>query len=226
MKKAPIPENETERLVAVKAMDILDTPPEEQFDQITRLAQHYFNVPICLITIVDANREWFKSCQGVDSTEGSRDISFCGHAVNANDLFVIEDTLKDKRFADNPVVLNAPHIRFYAGQSLRGLNGHKVGVFCIKDTSPRRFSEYDKLDFKALASWAQLILNIRNITIAFEQRDQAVEEMEIKKTENKFLHKLIVSRELRMIELKNQIEVLRQEIGLLTNKPVTPSSLF
>src|SRR3989338_9651519 len=101
MKKAPIPKNELERIASLYAMDILDTAPEERFDRLTKTATQIFHVPISTLTLIDANREWFKSCQGLNQTEGDRAISFCGHALVADDVFVIPDTRKDARFADN-----------------------------------------------------------------------------------------------------------------------------
>lgn len=140
MQPAPIPDNETERLRAVQALGLLDTPPEERFDALTREALAAFHVPISTITLVDKDREWFKSCQGLDAKEGPRAISFCGHAMLASDVFIVEDTLKDERFKDNPMVVGKPFIRFYAAVSLLDKDGYHVGVFCIKDTKPRTFT--------------------------------------------------------------------------------------
>lgn len=141
MLKAPINENEKERLVAVRNLVILDTPPEERFDSLTREAIQKLNVPISTITIIDEKREWFKSCQGIDQKESPREISFCGHAMFSSVLFIIEDTLKDPRFSDNPMVVNPPHIRFYAGIRLLDYKtGLPIGVFCVKDIKPRKFN--------------------------------------------------------------------------------------
>lgn len=148
MKKAPIPQNEPERLKAVQKLRVLDTTPEERFDAITREAVKELKVPIAIVTIVDSGREWYKSCQGLDVKEGGRDVSFCGHAMLADTIFIVEDTLKDERFKDNPQVTQTLGIRFYAGVSLHDLaTGLPVGVFCIKDTKPRVLgvSEIDTL---------------------------------------------------------------------------------
>ena len=135
---APIPEDEKNRMEAVLGLALLDTKPEERFDKITRAATNAFNVPISTITIVDANREWHKSCVGLDEKEGERAISFCGHALLAGDIFIVEDTLHDERFKDNPMVVGYPFIRFYAGIALYDQkSGQPVGVFCIKDTKPK-----------------------------------------------------------------------------------------
>lgn len=138
MQIAPIPDNEEERLDALHKMAILDTDPEERFDVLTKEAILKLKVPISAISIIDSDREWFKSCQGLDQKEGGRDVSFCGHALLAKNIFIVEDTLKDPRFADNPMVLGFPFIRFYAGVALfDDKTGFSIGVFCVKDTKPR-----------------------------------------------------------------------------------------
>lgn len=166
MKQAPIPKNEEERLLSLHKLGLLDTKPEERFDRITRTAIKIFNVPISTLTLVDAKREWFKSCVGLPAREGNRAISFCGHALLANNVFVIPDTKKDKRFFDNPMVVGKPFIRFYAGVPLMNADGQRIGVFCIKDKKPRKFSKEDKEILKNLASWAELEINSRNLSLA------------------------------------------------------------
>ncbi|GGM79127.1 sensor domain-containing diguanylate cyclase [Shewanella xiamenensis] len=138
----PIPENELARLATLRALNILNTDAEERFDRITRLAKRIFSVPICLVSLVDEDRQWFKSCQGLDVTETSRNISFCGHAINHPGVFFIEDASKDSRFADNPLVVDAPHIRFYAGYSLT-INHYRVGTLCLIGSCARIFSDED-----------------------------------------------------------------------------------
>ena len=123
-------------------MGILDTVAEERYDKLTAEAAKKLCVPMSAISIIDENREWYKSCYGMDSKEGARDISFCGHTiVGGEDILVVEDTLKDERFSDNPYVQNDPFIRFYAGVKIFD---HKtrmpIGVFCIKDKQPRKLS--------------------------------------------------------------------------------------
>jgi len=141
MQIAPIPKDENIRIEAVHRMAILDTKPEERFDRLTKEAVDRLKVPISTITIIDSKREWFKSCQGLDEKEGERAVSFCGHALLAQNIFIVEDTLKDDRFKDNPMVIGHPFIRFYAGIAiLDHKTGQPVGVFCVKDTKPRTFS--------------------------------------------------------------------------------------
>ncbi len=137
MQKPAIPHDEPRRLAALYALNVLDTPREERFDRISRLAMRLFDVPIAYVAMVDANRQWFKSCYGLTTTETSREISFCGHAILGEDTLVIPDALLDLRFADNPLVTGEPFTRFYAGHPLSGPDGSKVGTFCVVDRRPR-----------------------------------------------------------------------------------------
>jgi len=163
MKYSPIPKNEDERLKAVYNLSILDTGKEERFDHITKEAIEKLNVPISTITILDKDREWFKSCQGLDNKEGDRAISFCGHALLASDIFIVEDTLKDSRFKDNPMVIGKPYVRFYAGISLSdNISNLRVGVFCIKDIKPRKLGVEEINILIDLANRAERELNIKN----------------------------------------------------------------
>lgn len=160
MKKAPIPENEKERLEAVHKMAILDTDSEERFDNLTKEAVKKLKVPISTLSILDSKREWFKSCQGLNEKEGERAISFCGHALLSRNIFFVEDTLKDPRFADNPMVVGSPFIRFYGGIALVDYkSGHYIGVFCIKDTKPRTLSAKEVDIFMDLAECAEKEVN-------------------------------------------------------------------
>jgi len=160
MQPPPIPENEKERLLAVLELGILDTASEERFDKITREAVKYFNVPMSMISIIDKEREWYKSCVGVRSRESPRAVSFCGHALLAKDVFIVEDTHKDPRFKDNPSVTGPPFVRFYAGIALRNLkNNHLIGVFCIKSREPRTLSSEETEKLFSLALEAEKELN-------------------------------------------------------------------
>lgn len=155
MKKPDIPQDEAVRLKTLRSLNILDTSSEERFDRLTRMAKRMFNVPIALVSMVDENRQWFKSCIGLSVSETSRDISFCGHAILGDDIFVIPDATKDERFVDNPLVLNEPYIRFYAGCPLRFTDGSKLGTLCIIDQKPRTLSDEDLEAIKDLASTAE-----------------------------------------------------------------------
>jgi diguanylate cyclase (GGDEF)-like protein len=137
------PPDEQTRLGTLRALNILDTPPEERFDRLTRMARRVFGVSVALITLVDANRQWFKSNQGASVSETPRDISFCGHAILADTALVVPDARLDPRFFDNPLVSGDPQIRFYAGYPLRAYNGSKLGTLCIIDPQPRAFTSED-----------------------------------------------------------------------------------
>ncbi len=155
MKKPDIPPDEEARLKALKSLNILDTLPEERFDRLTRMAQRMFGVPVALVSLVDENRQWFKSCVGLSASETPRDISFCGHAILGDGIFVIPDAAKDERFADNPLVVNEPNIRFYAGCPIRFLDGSKLGTLCIIDQKPRVLDDEDCVTLKDLASMVE-----------------------------------------------------------------------
>lgn len=154
--KAPlIPIDEEERLSQLRSLAILDTPPEERFDRVTRMARRLFSVPIALVSLVDENRQWFKSCFGLDASETDRRISFCGHAILNTGALVIEDALQDERFADNPLVTGEPNIRFYAGHPLRTMSGQAMGTLCIIDREPRTFGEEDLAMLSDLAGMVE-----------------------------------------------------------------------
>jgi diguanylate cyclase (GGDEF)-like protein len=151
-KKAP---NELARITNLKSLNILDTQPEERFDRVTRLARRLFDVPIALVSLVDENRQWFKSCLGLDVSETPRDISFCGHAILGSDPFVIPDTFDDERFVDNPLVTGGPKIRFYAGVPLSYEDGTKLGTLCIIDQVPHQLSAEELTYLIDLAKMAE-----------------------------------------------------------------------
>ena len=155
MKMPEFPHDEVARLETLRSLDVLDTPQEERFDRLTRMAKRLFNVPIALVSLVDENRQWFKSCVGLPVSETPRDISFCGHAILGQGVFIIPDATADERFHDNPLVLDDPNIRFYAGCPLRALNGGQMGTLCIIDDKPRDFGEHDLSALKDLAAMAE-----------------------------------------------------------------------
>ncbi|MDX1491071.1 MAG: sensor domain-containing diguanylate cyclase [Pseudohongiellaceae bacterium] len=151
MKQPDIPDDETLRLETLREYSILDTASEERFDRVTRMAKRLFNVPIAIVSLVDENRQWFKSCVGLDVSETPREVSFCAHAILGPQVFVVPDTLLDERFDDNPLVLDSPNIRFYAGCPLRAINGQRLGTLCIIDEKPREFSQEDCAALQDLA---------------------------------------------------------------------------
>lgn len=172
MKEAPLPPDESVRLSTLYALSILDTPPEARFDRITRFAMRLFDVPIALITLVDAERQWFKSCQGLDVSETPRGISFCGHAILADHALVVSDALLDERFADNPLVTGEPHIRFYAGFPISASNGSRLGTFCIIDRRPRHLDQEQLDTLRDMAVWTQHELYGAELVRAFQLSQQ------------------------------------------------------
>jgi len=154
LEKPDIPQNEKNRIEVLRSLNILDTQPDERFDRLTRMAKRLFGVPIALVSLVDENRQWFKSCIGLNVRETSRDISFCGHAILGDGIFMIPDTTEDQRFADNPLVTGNPNIRFYAGCPL-SLNGYKLGTLCVIDQKPRSFEQEDIEAMTDLASMVE-----------------------------------------------------------------------
>lgn len=153
-----LPSDEPQRLAALRSLNLLDSAPEERFDTLTRLAARVFDVPISVVTLVDERRQWFKSCLGLPVSETPREISFCGHAILSDELFIVEDAAHDPRFADNPLVTGAPHIRFYAGVPLGDGAGHRLGSFAIIDGRPRTLDADDRLLLADLARLAELEL--------------------------------------------------------------------
>ncbi|OMH38943.1 hypothetical protein BGP75_00585 [Motiliproteus sp. MSK22-1] len=155
MQPPRIPDNEFDRLQSLRNLNILDTEAEERFDRLTRLAQRMFDMPIVLISLVDANRQWFKSCMGLSAQETSREISFCGHAILEDQTFIVNDVMTDDRFADNPLVTGEPYIRFYAGYPLVHSDGSKLGTLCLIDQVPRTLTDNDLLAFSDVAQMVE-----------------------------------------------------------------------
>lgn len=148
---ARIPSTEKERIKILKALKILDTPPSERLDRITRLVSTFFQVPISLVTLIDSDRQWFKSCFGLSITETPRDSSVCSHAILQNSVFVVPDLRKDPRFHDIPPVINEPHLVFYAGCQIRSRQGIPLGTLCIIDSKPHKFNADDERNLNDFA---------------------------------------------------------------------------
>lgn len=186
MQIPPTPYNEAARLQALQSFNILDTPPEERFDRITRLAQQVFQVPIALVSLIDAERQWFKSRQGLGACETPRSISFCGHAILTPNLFVVPDALHDLRFRDNPLVTGDPLIRFYAGFPLTVLGDKRLGTLCIIDRVPRLWSPEDQRLMSDLGQMAQQELATGPVSILEELKERNA-EMELLSSLSNFL---------------------------------------
>ncbi len=147
---------DADRVAAVQAYSILDTPPEDFFDGITDVVSRLLNVPISLVTFLDRDRQWFKSRHGVDLVETPREYAFCNHAIKERELFVVKDALHDERFANNPLVKGPPHIRFYAGAPLFSPDGHGLGTLCAIDNKPRELSAAQR---KVLVDLSALVVH-------------------------------------------------------------------
>lgn len=158
--------DEVQRLAALHGYDVLDTPPEEAFDRITRVVKSALQVPIALISLVDEERQWFKSKQGLDTVQTPREISFCTHAIHQDSPFVVNDANTDDRFADNPLVVGEPNISFYAGVPLKTPDGHNIGTLCAIDSAPRKLGATEIAILQDLARLVIDSLELRRIAMA------------------------------------------------------------
>lgn len=180
--KAPVPPTDKKRLKVLWQYEVLDTVPEEVFDDLTELAARICEAPIALITLVDEKRQWFKSRVGITVKETSRDISFCGHAICQSDLFIIPDATQDKRFSHNPLVIADPKIRFYAGAPLVTPDGHALGTLCVIDKVPRQLTVDQKQALRVLARHVMTQLELRRhakeLAKAHEHRNEIQKELD------------------------------------------------
>jgi len=210
------PPDERERLIAVRSYNLLDTLPEKDFDNITSLAANICDVPICLITLLDAERNFLKSCYGVSLTESPRETSFCGHAIlEENKIFIVEDARKDERFKNNPLVTSMKAI-FYAGVPLINPEGYPLGTLCVFDTKPRTLSKKQKLTLVALAHQVVNLFDARK-----RNRILLTLQDELKERNEELKHFAgIVSHDMKM-PLANIIitsDILRTKYGSLLDK--------
>ena len=159
--KPPFPDHEAARLEALQRYRILDTAPEQSFDDIATLASYLCKTPIALISLVDAERQWFKSSVGLPTTETHRDLAFCAHTIVQKKLLVVPDATKDARFSSNPFVTGDPHIRFYAGAALLTPEGHGLGSLCVIDSTPRTLNPEQTAALEALARQIVIQLELR-----------------------------------------------------------------
>ncbi|MBC7786442.1 MAG: diguanylate cyclase [Methylophilaceae bacterium] len=183
MIKPEIPSNEKARISALQRYDILDTMSESDFDDITLIASQICGVPMALISLVDSDRQWFKSALGIDLKETSRDISFCAHAINGDELFEIKDAISDIRFSNNPLVTGSTDVRFYAGMPLTTSDGYKVGTICLLDNKPRMLSDAQR---GVLTSLSRHVMNLMELRLLTKQ--QAHNETLLKQNERKIKH--------------------------------------
>lgn len=177
MTPPPLPDNDAERVARLRSLGVLDTPPEPDYDEITRLAAQICQVPMALITLVDADRQWFKSKVGIGDSETSREISFCAHAITEpqRDVFIVPDARKDARFAGNPYVIDDPNIRFYAGAPLVTRDGWALGTLCVVDRQPRQLTT-DQLE--ALKALRRQVMNAIELRQVIQNQNKVIVELD------------------------------------------------
>jgi anti-sigma regulatory factor (Ser/Thr protein kinase) len=194
--------SENARVEALRSYKILDTDPEKAFDDLTVLASHICETPIALISLVDTDRQWFKSRVGVSITETAREVAFCARAIQQSDLFVVPDATKDPRFSSNPLVVSDPKIRFYAGAPFASSSGYPLGTLCVVDMVPRELSDSQRNALQALSRQVQAQLELRRnlleLRAALAERDRAEAE-----------------RDRTILELQHSLEHVSRLSGLL-----------
>lgn len=195
--KAPLPKNEVKRIEILWKYDVLDTVPEKAFDELTALAAYICEAPIALITLVDENRQWFKSRMGISLRETSREVSMCAHAILHKDIMIVPDATKDRRFKDNPFVVSDPKIRFYAGVPLITSSGHALGTLCVIDRVPRQLTSDQEKALLVLSHHVMAQLELRRQTSELSRTRSDCEkvrrELAVAKAENDRLRRKLAS---------------------------------
>ena len=190
--------NDAARVSALQKYAILDTEPEQAFDDLTQLASYVCKAPIALISLIDENRQWFKSKVGISATETSRDIAFCSAAIQQPDVFVVPDALQDERFRTNPLVVSEPNIRFYAGMPLINEDGYALGTLCVIDQTPRNLAPEQEAALKALSRVVLMQMEFRRNLILLKEalsdrtREEHERERELTKVQETLMRVLRV----------------------------------
>jgi len=211
--KAPVPANEQERVGALRASGIVDTAPERSYDQLAELAASICGTPIAIVSLIDSDRQWFKSKVGLSVTETSRDIAFCAHAIVHGDLLVVPDAATDQRFADNPLVTSDPHIRFYAGAPLVTPEGHALGTLCVLDHVPRQLSEQQLEALRVLSSQAVAQIELRKTKAELRMAETSTDSvMEALRASEEFKGRLLAcSRDcIKVLDLDGRLVYMNE----------------
>ncbi len=188
--------NDAARVDALQKYAILDSEPEQAFDDLTLLASYVCQTPIALISLVDEDRQWFKAKVGISATETSRNIAFCSTAIQQRDVFVVPDALQDERFRTNPLVVSEPNIRFYAGAPLINEDGYALGTLCVIDRTPRNLAADQEAALKALSRLVLMQMEFRRNLILLKEalndrtREEHERERELKKVQDQLLRVL------------------------------------
>lgn len=211
MALCPIPANEKERLEALRRFRVLDTQPQREFDDITALAAEICGAPIALLSLVDAERQWFKAKIGITDSEMSRDIAFCAHAIVQPDVFVVADALADQRFATNPLVTSDPHIRFYAGAPLLTQSGHALGTLCVLDRVPRQLTSQQEHALRVLSAQVVAHLELARATAGLDQASEETQKvMEALRASEEFQGRLIACSQdcIKVLDLEGRLQFM------------------
>lgn len=208
MISAKKPANENERLSALKRFEILDTDPEQVFDDLTALASEICGTPIALVSLIDADRQWFKSKVGIDAPETPRDLAFCAHAILGDEIFEVEDASKDERFHDNPLVAQAPDIRFYAGVPLRTSEGQALGTLCVIDQKAGKLTPLQRHTLEVLG---------RQVIAQMELRLAARRALDLSQAKSRFLASM-------SHELRTPLNAILGFSGILKKKDLDPKA--
>lgn len=231
MRKPELLPHETERLTSLFRYNLLDTYQETEFDEIVAIAARLFGVEIALISLVDDNRQWFKAKIGLAVCETSRDISFCGHALHSDDIFEVPDALVDERFSDNPLVINKPNIRFYAGQPIQAEDGYKLGTLCLLDSRPRSLTPIERDLLKMLARIVERLIISRHEFKKKEEKIQLLAE-QIKSLEHsnsmkaQLLSKLFHDLKSPLVNRRAAMERLKVQISEINDSTESISEVF
>ncbi|RAV98199.1 PAS domain S-box protein [Pseudochryseolinea flava] len=215
MKTAPIPHNEAARLQALRHLQIMDSEAEQDFDEMVKLASIICETPISLISLIDENRQWFKAKIGLDTRETHRDLAFCAHALDSDDILEVNDATKDDRFFDNPLVTGDPEIRFYAGAPLTTSTGLKLGTICVIDRKAKQLNAAQQFGLKVLSKQLVKMMEFRLKMIELKNLNQALEEKEAKLTASEKLHRLLTENQqdiVAVFDLDNKFQYVSPSI--------------